>query len=82
MILLWAKQRRPSFLLEPGGGPTVAFAQDAALDTIYGQAIQRTLLWVALAGVVGGTVWALIDSRLGGRVLFRCLPCGAKPIGG
>jgi TerC family integral membrane protein len=57
--------KRPPSFLEPGGGPTVAFAQDAALDTIYEQAIQRTLLWVALAGVVGGTIWALIDSNLG-----------------
>lgn len=57
--------KRPPSFLEPGGGPTVAFAQDAALDTIYEQAIQRTLLWVALAGVVGGAIWALVDSNLG-----------------
>jgi TerC family integral membrane protein len=57
--------KRPPAFLEPGGGPTVAFAQDVALDTMYEQAIQRTLLWVALSGVVGGAIWAFVDSDLG-----------------
>eukprot|EP00545_Synedropsis_sp_CCMP1620_P009517 CAMPEP_0119007254 /NCGR_PEP_ID=MMETSP1176-20130426/2890_1 /TAXON_ID=265551 /ORGANISM="Synedropsis recta cf, Strain CCMP1620" /LENGTH=377 /DNA_ID=CAMNT_0006959369 /DNA_START=254 /DNA_END=1387 /DNA_ORIENTATION=- len=54
----------PSFL-EPGGGPTVAFSADVAEDTIYQQAIKRTLLWVALAGVFGGGLWAFVDPNMG-----------------
>jgi len=56
----------PSFL-EPGGGPTVAFGADpdTGLDHIYEQAIQRTLLWVALAGVFGGGLWAFVDPNVG-----------------
>lgn len=57
-------ERAPSFL-EPGGGPTVVIAADATEASIYRQAIQRTLLWVALAGVFGGGLWAFVDPQLG-----------------
>jgi TerC family integral membrane protein len=54
----------PSFL-EPGGAPTVAFSQDVDMDIVYSEAIKRTLLWVALAGIFGAGVWSFIDSNLG-----------------
>lgn len=59
------ENKRPPSFLEPGGLPTVAFAPDAELDTVYEQAIKRTLLWVTLAGVFGAGVWAFLDSNLG-----------------
>lgn len=59
------ENKRPPSFLEPGGLPTVAFAPDAELDTMYDEAIKRTVLWVALAGAFGACIWAFVDSSLG-----------------
>lgn len=53
----------PSALLEPGGGPAVAVSVET--DSIYQQAIQKTILWVGLAGIFGAALWALVDPHTG-----------------
>jgi predicted tellurium resistance membrane protein TerC len=55
----------PPGFLEPGGAPAVAFSQDVDMDIIYRDAIKRTLLWVALAGMFGAGIWSFVDSDLG-----------------
>lgn len=60
-----ASTKPPPSFLEPGGGPTVAFPADVEEDLIYKQAIERTLLWVALAGVFGTGLWAFVAPNVG-----------------
>jgi predicted tellurium resistance membrane protein TerC len=60
-----ASTKPPPSFLEPGGGPTVTFPADVEEDLIYKQAIERTLLWVALAGVFGTGLWAFVAPNVG-----------------
>jgi TerC family integral membrane protein len=59
-----ADQGEPS-LLEPGGGPTIVITDGTRDIDIYQSAIRRTLLWVALAGIFGGGLWALVSPNTG-----------------
>jgi len=56
------ESKTPS-LLELGGGPTVVITD--ATSNIYKSAIQRTLLWVVLAGIFGGGLWTLVSPNVG-----------------
>jgi len=51
-------------LFEPGAGPTVILDGVDERD-IYRQAIQRTLAWVAGAGLFGGILWATAGATTG-----------------
>lgn len=50
-------------LLEPGGGPTIVI-QDST-TAVYQSAVQRTLLWVTLAGIFGGGLWTFVSPNTG-----------------
>lgn len=49
-------------LFEPGAGPTVVLD---GVEDVYRQAIQRTLAWVAAAGVFGGILWTTAGASTG-----------------
>lgn len=49
-------------LFEPGAGPTVVLD---GVENVYRQAIQRTLAWVAAAGVFGGILWTTAGATTG-----------------
>lgn len=50
-------------LLEPGGSPT--FIIQDSTTAVYQSAVQRTLLWVTLAGIFGGGLWAFVSPNTG-----------------